>query len=144
MLWGTGTGEWINIDCIGRGQGTCSDGGQPPDGETSRQGPIQWDDDNPSDGWHTPDECYTYAYNCPDPLGAMWCAYVSGSCDGGCEGDIDGDGDTDQADLGELLKAWDSEPGYPNWNENADLDNDGHVGHGDLGILLSDWGCGVP
>jgi hypothetical protein len=142
MLWGTGTGEWINFDCIGRGKGNCP-GGQPPDGETSHHGLIQWDDDDPTDGWHTPNECYDYAYHCPDPLGAMLCFYVDGPCPPDCDGDIDGDGDTDQADLGELLRAWDSEPGYPNWNEDADLDNDGHIGHGDLGILLADWGCGT-
>ena len=139
VLWGTGTGEWPNIDCIGRGQGPCPDGGFPPDGETSHQGPIQWDDDNPADGWHdAPDECYVYTYGlCPDPLGAMWCAYVGD----GWPWDPDGDGDWDQADLGIVLAAWCSHPGDPNWNERADLDGDGHVGHGDLGILLSNWGC---
>ena len=60
-----------------------------------------------------------------------------------CPGDIDGDGDTDHSDLGELLAAWCTHPGDPNWNPNADLDGDGHVGHGDLGILLADWGCGT-
>ncbi len=60
-----------------------------------------------------------------------------------CVGDIDGDGDTDHSDLGELLSAWCSHEGDPNWNPDADLDGDGHVGHGDLGILLSDWGCGT-
>jgi hypothetical protein len=58
-----------------------------------------------------------------------------------CVGDIDGDGDTDHSDLGELLAAWCTHAGDPNWNPNADLDDDGHVGHGDLGILLADWGC---
>jgi hypothetical protein len=60
-----------------------------------------------------------------------------------CSGDIDGDGDTDHADLGELLAAWCTHEGDPNWNPNADLDGDGHIGHGDLGILLADWGCGT-
>jgi hypothetical protein len=60
-----------------------------------------------------------------------------------CPGDIDGDGDTDHSDLGELLAAWCSVEGEPNWNPDADLDGDGHVGHGDLGILLADWGCGT-
>ncbi len=144
MLWGTGTNEWINIDCIGRGEGNCP-GGQPPDGKTSHQGLIQWDDDDPADAWHTaPNECYDNSFGvCPDPFGVMWCASVVG---GGseCPGDIDGDGDTDHSDLGELLSAWCSNAGDPNWNAAADLDGDGHVGHGDLGIVLSDWGCGVP
>lgn len=61
----------------------------------------------------------------------------------GCPGDIDGDGDTDHSDLGELLSAWCTHPGDPDWNPDADLDGDGHVGHGDLGILLADWGCGT-
>ena len=60
-----------------------------------------------------------------------------------CPGDIDGDGDTDHSDLGELLAAWCTQEGDPNWNPDADLDGDGHVGHGDLGILLADWGCGI-
>ncbi len=60
-----------------------------------------------------------------------------------CAGDIDGDGDTDHADLGTLLGAWGSQPGDPNWNENADLDGDGQIGHGDLGVFLPDWGCGT-
>ena len=60
-----------------------------------------------------------------------------------CPGDIDGDGDTDHSDLGELLSAWCTHEGDPDWNPNADLDGDGHVGHGDLGILLADWHCGV-
>ncbi|HUU84972.1 MAG TPA: hypothetical protein VM243_15840 [Phycisphaerae bacterium] len=144
MLWGTGTNEWINIDCIGRGQGNCP-GGVPPDGTTSHQGIIQWDDDNPYDAWHTaPDECYDNSYGvCPDPFGVMWSAYIGGECGEGCVGDIDGDGDTDHSDLGELLSAWGSRPGDPNWNPNADLDGNGEVGHSDLGIVLSDWGC-VP
>jgi hypothetical protein len=70
----------------------------------------------------------------------VWSPVNDGSA---CAGDIDGDGDTDHADLGALLAAWDSQPGDPTWNENADLDGDGHVSHADLGILLADWGCGT-
>ena len=51
--------------------------------------------------------------------------------------------DTGHSDLGALLSAWGSQPGDPNWNEDADLDDDGQVGHRDLGILLADWGCGT-
>jgi hypothetical protein len=60
-----------------------------------------------------------------------------------CPGDINCDGRTDQGDLGELLAAWCSHAGDPNWNPCADLDGDGHGGQGDLGILLADWGCVV-
>jgi photosystem II stability/assembly factor-like uncharacterized protein len=58
----------------------------------------------------------------------------------GLPGDIDGDGDVDQADLGELLAAYGSSDGDPNWNPDADLDGDGMVGQADLGILLADFG----
>ena len=147
MLWGTGTNEWPEQDCVNRGLGSCPYPDGP--GDSSHQGPIQWDDDNPSDGWHQPGEapdgeCYDFTFGlCPDPLGAMACFYVDGECGEQCPGDIDGDGDTDHADLGELLPAWCSHEGDPNWNAAADLDGDGHVGHGDLGALLGDWGCGT-
>ncbi len=51
-----------------------------------------------------------------------------------CVGDLDGDGDTDQADLGILLAAY-------NVNGGGDLDADGDTDQGDLGILLADYGC---
>jgi len=73
--------------------------------------------------------------------GAVWVLFLDGVP--ACPGDIDGDGDTDHSDLGELLAAWCTQEGDPNWNPDADLDGDGHVGHGDLGILLADWGCGT-
>jgi hypothetical protein len=145
-LWGTGDGESPIADCIGRGKGDfCPAHGVPPDGETSHQGPIQWDDDYPTDGWHdAPVECYDYTYGgCPDPLGAMYCCYADCG-EPPCPGDIDGDGSTGHSDMGELLSAWCSQPGDPDWNPRADLDCDRHIGHGDLGILLGDWGCGVP
>lgn len=49
-------------------------------GNPSQQGPVQWDDDNPSDGTHTaPDECYDYSFGtCPDPMGSMVCFYAEG------------------------------------------------------------------
>ena len=132
MLWGTGTNEWPEQDCVNRGLGACPYPDGP--GDSSHQGPIQWDDLD-GDGWHTaPEECRDYGELfdvCPDPLGAMICFCAE------CDDDDDG---YDQSDLGELLAAWCSHPGDPNWNPNVDLDGDGHVGHGDLGILLADWG----
>jgi len=48
--------------------------GAPLAGE---QGPVQWDDDNLTDGSHgAPTECYTYSFGvCPDPLGASYASY---------------------------------------------------------------------
>lgn len=47
-------------------------------GNSSSQGPVQWDDDNPTNGLHeAPDECYDYVFGyCPDPLGIMACFYA--------------------------------------------------------------------
>lgn len=48
-------------------------------GNPSSQGPIQWDDDSPSDGIHDIIECYDYTSGlCPDPLGLMACFYAEG------------------------------------------------------------------
>jgi hypothetical protein len=54
--------------------------------------------------------------------------------------DLDDDGDVDQADLGVLLAAYDSQPGDPNWNADADIDGDGSVDQADLGGLLTLYG----
>ena len=54
-----------------------------------------------------------------------------------CVGDLDGDDDTDQGDLGVLLKDWNCTGG----NCAGDLDADGDTDQADLGILLADWGC---
>ncbi|MCK4873811.1 MAG: hypothetical protein KAS72_13905 [Phycisphaerales bacterium] len=53
-----------------------------------------------------------------------------------CAGDLDGDGDTDQADLGILLAAYQQ-------NADGDLDGDGDTDQADLGILLADYDCGT-
>ncbi|HUU96357.1 MAG TPA: immunoglobulin domain-containing protein [Phycisphaerae bacterium] len=80
----------------------------------------------------------TYAENgCSRPSDAATLTVIPSEC----PGDVDGDGDTDHSDLGELLAAWCTHEGDPDWNPDADLDGDGHVGHGDLGIVLADWGC---
>ncbi len=52
-----------------------------------------------------------------------------------CRGDLDADGDTDQADLGILLAAY-------NTSGLGDLDGDDDTDQADLGILLADYGCG--
>ncbi len=55
-------------------------------------------------------------------------------CPAVCIGDLDGDGDTDQADLGVLLAAYNNDDG-------GDLNGDGFTDQADLGILLADYGC---
>jgi len=126
MLWGTGDAEYPVQDDVGRG-------------EMSHQGVIQWDDDDPVDGWHeAPQECYDYSYRvCPDPLGATFCFWVTL----GCAGDLDGDRDTDEDDLTILLNDWGCTPRCRDCV--GDCDGDGDTDHSDLGILLADWGCGT-
>ncbi len=53
-----------------------------------------------------------------------------------CTADLDGDGDTDQADLGILLAAYDK-------TDAGDLDSDGDTDQADLGALLANYGCGT-
>ncbi len=60
-----------------------------------------------------------------------------------CSGDIDGDGDTDLSDLAELLAAYGTSVGDPNYNPDADFDSDGTVDLADLAVLLADYGCGT-
>jgi hypothetical protein len=145
MLWGTGFDEFLVQDCVNRGMGPC------PDGNSSDQGPIQWDDDAVIDGFHSvvDEECYDYTAGlCPDPLGAMIAMWIDDTGED-CPGDINGDGITHQADLGIVLGCWGCTDQDPCWNEGdppcsaADLDNSGHVHQGDLGVVLGDWGCGM-
>ncbi len=51
-----------------------------------------------------------------------------------CQGDLNGDRQTNEADLGVLLAAWQSSPA-------GDLDGDGQTSEPDLGILLANWLC---
>jgi hypothetical protein len=60
-----------------------------------------------------------------------------------CPGDVDGDGDTDLSDLAELLTAYGSLVGDPNYNPAADFDQDDDVDLTDLAFLLADYGCGA-
>ncbi len=57
--------------------------------------------------------------------------------------DTDGDGDVDQADLGELLGAFNACVGADNYLLEADINADGCVNQADLGTLLSEYGAGV-
>jgi FG-GAP-like repeat len=62
-------------------------------------------------------------------------AVLFNECAAACIGDLDGDGDTDQADLGALLGAYNNDDG-------GDLNGDGFTDQADLGILLGDYNCG--
>ncbi len=55
-------------------------------------------------------------------------------------GDIDGDNEVTLFDFGQLVAAFGSMPGDPNWNPNADLDGDQEVTLFDFGILVRNFG----
>lgn len=60
-----------------------------------------------------------------------------------CPGDVDQDSDTDLADLAELLAAYGTVIGDPDYNPAADFDDDGDVDLSDLALLLAWYGCGT-
>lgn len=66
------------------------------------QSEVQWDDDNPTDGVHTPPgECYSYlAGLCPFPLGGMLAFRGLGDC---VPCDTNCDGAVNSADVGTFL-----------------------------------------
>lgn len=55
-------------------------------------------------------------------------------------GDIDGDNEVTLFDFGQLVSAFGSIPGDPNWNPNADLDGDGEMSLFDFGVLVQNFG----
>ncbi len=77
---------------------------------------------------------------------SVWCAafdanFTSASFEPNVLGDTDADGDVDQADLGNLLGAYGSLLGDPNFDAGSDFDGDGDVDQADLGTLLGNYGC---
>jgi hypothetical protein len=62
---------------------------------------------------------------------------------GNIPGDLDGDGDVDLSDLAELLAAYGTCVGDPDYNPDADLDDSGCIDLADLATLLSNYGYGV-
>jgi hypothetical protein len=112
-------------------------------GNPSQQGPIQWDDDNPTDGQITaPDECYDYTFPtfniCPRPLGAAMAFWAAAA---GCQphnGDVDGNGCVDDADLLAVLFAFGCSSGCGR----EDTDCSGVVDDADLLTVLFNFGSG--
>jgi hypothetical protein len=109
----------------------------------SQQGPIQWDDDNPTDGQLTaPDECYDYTFPtfniCPRPLGAMMAFWAATPSCQPSNGDVDGNGCVDDADLLAVLFAFGSTgSGLP-----EDTNCDQVVDDADLLDVLFNFGSG--
>jgi hypothetical protein len=58
----------------------------------------------------------------------------------GMRGDLDGDCDVDTSDLGQLLAAYGTCEGSPEFDPVADLDGDGCVRLADLGVVLAAYG----
>lgn len=107
-------------------------------GNPSQQGPPQWNDDNPPDGFHSPPfECAIMPPNCPGPLGAMLALYTpptGNDCNGnlwsdgidigtGQSSDRNANGQPDECDIAVTIQQL-------NWSDNAG----GYVGY------HSDWG----
>jgi hypothetical protein len=57
----------------------------------------------------------------------------------GKQSDINGDGVVDQADLGQMLAAFNTYDGFYGYDIDADTDGNGVVDQGDLGALLGEW-----
>jgi len=55
-------------------------------------------------------------------------------------GDIDNNGRVDMIDIGLVCDAFGSEPGDPNWNENADINVDERVDMIDIGLVCDNFG----
>ncbi|MEJ5252516.1 MAG: hypothetical protein HPY54_13845 [Chthonomonadetes bacterium] len=67
-----------------------------------------------------------------------WTVYVEVTLQ---NGDIDGDNEVTLFDFGQLVAAFGSMPGDPNWNPNADLDGDEEVTLFDFGVLVRNFGA---
>ncbi|MEN3001667.1 MAG: hypothetical protein ABDI19_07500 [Armatimonadota bacterium] len=108
----------------------------------SQQGPIQWDDDAPTDGTLTaPTECYDYTFPnvCPNPLGAMMAFWVEPPTCTPHNGDVDENNCVDDADLLQVLFAF----GQTGSNlGRVDVNCDQVVDDGDLLTVLFNFGSG--
>ncbi len=112
------------------------------EGNPSQQGPIQWDDDNPTDGELTaPDECYDYTFPndpiCPRPLGAMMAFWAAPPTCVPSNGDVNQDGCVDDADLLAVLFAFGG-----TGEAGEDVNCDGIVDDADLLTVLFNFGQG--
>lgn len=107
-------------------------------GNPSQQGPIQWDDDSPTDGQLDPaTECFAYNFNvCPRPQGAMMAFWAAPpSCTP--SPDLDGNGCVDDADLLTVLFNFGSDG-----SGGGDANCDGIVDDADLLDVLFAFGTG--
>lgn len=126
MLWGTSDAEPIF------------------DNRAGFQNANQFDDDQPSDGFHNLAlECYEYHFGvCPDPLGASTGFLYRTDADCPCPADLDADGVVGTGDLTILL----TEFGItcPCENECVDFNFSGIVDLADLTLLLGSFGTDCP
>lgn len=106
-------------------------------------GPLQWDDDAPTDGDHDPaaGECYDYTYTVCTParsvvLGGMIAFWATPSCTPN-NGDVNQDGCVDDADLLAVLFAFGGQGGA-----GEDVNCDGTVDDADLLEVLFNFGSG--
>ena len=140
-----GSGAYIGIYLSDLASSTLYPGACQPmlwgtkSGNPSQQGPIQWDDDDPTDGQLVaPDECYDYTSNntCPTPLGAMMALWAAPpSCTP--SPDLDGSGCVDDADLLTVLFNFGSDG-----SSGGDANCDGIVDDADLLDVLFAFGSG--
>ncbi len=112
--------------------GPNSSGGDP-DGPGA-QWEAQIDDDAPADLVHElPTECYTYAFGCPDPLGAMAQLWGERLDPPGNRADFNGDGAADTRDVIAFLAAWRL------CADGVDCDGDGRCTTMDVLCFLDRW-----
>ena len=95
----------------------------------------QYDDEYPSDGTHTTDECYTYSLGlCPDPLGAMVQFWGEASSGGLCLlADFNRDGFVNTLDVLAFLISWNRK------DDETDCHRDCVVDTRDLVCFLNEW-----
>lgn len=55
-------------------------------------------------------------------------------------GDINGDGVVEAVDVGLVIRAYGTAPGYPKWNPNADVNGDNKVDASDVGLVIKYYG----
>jgi len=98
--------------------------------------PTQWDDNNPTNGEHTSDECYQYPVDDSGVLGGVLQVWVSVDECVPNGGDVDGNGCVNDLDLLAVLFA------FGNTGGAEDTNCDGTVNDSDVLELLFSFGSG--